>query len=293
MALFIVSAMVVSQASAQGSSGATLQACKTLEICKNADGTWKYHGEVSVWNVGLNDAEGLNIHDCLQYKTATQKKEPQDWLCQDVDLKGITTIPGLTEETEAYRFTYDFTGAPLDVSGTIRNSAQVTITNHSGKQVNGPNPKFTWTGGEPPDCEQTPCGCTYGQGYWGSKPGVVWPENGPQKTDVFFNSGLTYQEIMDESDAGGNAYINLAHQYIAAVLNVANGACEPESVATYIALAAGYFSSWASGSYFCATGGPPGTVTCGLQVTWAGVLEDYNEGTGDYVDNPGHCIEES
>jgi hypothetical protein len=61
---------------AQSSSGAMLQASKTLDICVQPDGTWKYFGEVSVWNTGTNAAEGLNISDCIQYKTATQKGQP-------------------------------------------------------------------------------------------------------------------------------------------------------------------------------------------------------------------------
>ena len=35
-------------------------------------------------------------------------------------------------------------------------------------------------------------GCTYTQGYWGNKPGVVWPD--PYSRDaVFFLSGQTWQ----------------------------------------------------------------------------------------------------
>ena len=203
---------------------------------------------------------------------------------------GTTTIPGLTQEVEAFRFSYDFSSTfttPLDPSGTIRNSAQVNITNHSGGNVVGPNPKATWTGGTPLACHRD-CGCTFTQGYWGNKPDVVWPESGPQKTDLFFNSGLTYQQIMDASVAGGNAYINLAHQYIAAVLNVANGTCEPNSVAQLIAQSAGFFNAFAVDSFFCASS----ASGCPLQVTWAGILADYNQGTGSFAGNPGHCDSE-
>src|ERR1041385_3078022 len=282
---------------AQGASGATLQASKTIDVCDNGNGTWKFSGEVSVWNTGTATAQGLNITDCLQYKSASQSGQPKNLVClanvqNDAPSGPTTTIPGLTSETEALRFSYDFTGVfstPLDVTGTIRNNAQLTITNYSGGVVNGPNPKATWTGGTPPACTRS-CGCTFTQGYWGSKPGVVWPSPF-DRTALFFNSGLTWQQIMDTSDAGGNAYINLAHQYIAAVLNVANGACDPDSVAQLITLAQGFFTGFAVGSDFCASGGPPGTTTCGLQVTWAGILADYNQGTGSFTSNPGHCSE--
>ncbi len=284
----VIGALGPTSTALAGQSGATLQASKTLDICDNGDGTWTYSGEVSVWNTGVNDAEGLNIIDCLQYKSATDKKQPQDVFCISVPLS-TTTIPGLTQETEAITFPYSFVGVynePLDISGVIRNSAQVNITNHSGGNVIGPNPKYTWTGGTPPACEWI-CGCTYTQGYWDNKPGIDWPA--PYDRDaLFFNSGLTYQQIMDAPVSGGNAYINLAHQYIAAVLNVANGACEPDSVNQYISWAAGFFNGFTQGSYFCSSS----ASGCPLQVTWAGILADYNQGTGSYVDNPGHCGDE-
>lgn len=132
------------------------------------------------------------------------------------------------------------------------------------------------------------CGCTFTQGYWSNKPGVVWPGSVPQRTDLFFNSGKTYQEIMDASVRGGNAYINLAHQYIAAALNVANGACGPQSVVDMLAASAAFFSGFEAGSSFCASS-PKG---CPLQVTWAGILADYNQGTGAYASNPGHCVDQ-
>jgi hypothetical protein len=277
-----------------GASGATLQASKTLDICNNGDGTWKYSGEVSVWNTGAANAQGLNIADCLQYKATSDKKDPRNVACLTGVQGGVTTIPGLTQETEAVRFAYNFNTypymTPLDPSGTIRNSAQVNITNHSGGNVTGPNPKYTWTGGTPPLCTPTQGGgCTFTQGYWDNKPGVVWPASGPQRTDLFFGSGLTYQQIMDASVSGGNGYINLAHQYIAAVLNVANGAAEPSTVVTYINLSTGFFSGFPVGQSFCSSGGQAGN--CSLQVTWAGILADYNQGTAAYAGNPGHCAE--
>jgi hypothetical protein len=296
LCILLVLAFAGTSASAQGSSGATLQASKTIDVCDNGDGTWKFSGEVSVWNTGTNAAQGLNITDCLQYKSASQSGQPKNLVClanvqNDGPSGPTTTIPGLTAETEALRFSYDFTGVfstPLDLSGTIRNSAQLTITNHSGGVTNGPNPKATWTGGTPPACTRS-CGCTFTQGYWGNKPGVIWPAP-YDRNALFFNSGLTWQQIMDTSDAGGNAYINLAHQYIAAVLNVANGACDPNSVQQFIDLSTGFFNGFAGGSFFCASGGQ-GT-NCSLQVTWAGILDDYNNGTGSFTNNPGHCSNE-
>lgn len=299
-------ASAVSGGGSGGASGATLQASKTLDICVNGDGSWTYYGEVSVWNTGTAEADGLQIYDCLQYKSPTSNKQPQNVECQYVPLGSQTFIPGLTSESSAYTFAYSFSSndpigstggtlGDLDLTGTLRNSAQVTITNHSGGIVNGPNPKYTFTGTDPsalPSCSRT-CGCELTQGYWGTTGSTTephtWPTTGPQPTDLFFNSGLTYWDMMQLSVQGGNAYVNLAHQYIAAVLNVANGACDSSVVDSYIALAAGYFSSWPAGSSFCATGGAPGGTYCGLQVTWAAILADYNQGTGSFTSANGFC----
>lgn len=305
LCILLLTTFAATGALAQGSSGATLQASKTLDICDNGNGTWKFSGEVSIWNTGVNDAQGLNITDCLQYKTAAQSGQPQNVAClsnvQNNGPSGPTTvIPGLTQETAALRFSYDFTGVfttPLDVSGTIRNSAQTTILNHSGGTIKGPNPKTTWAGGTPPACTRA-CGCTLTQGYWGNHNNdvcttdpnsplcVIWPGS-HLPDDPFFNSGLTWLQILNTSDAGGNAYINLAHQYIAAVLNVANGACEPDSVKQLIDESTGFFQAFALGSSFCSSS----ASGCPLQVTWAGILADYNQGTGAFTNNPGHCAQ--
>ena len=71
-------------------------------------------------------------------------------------------------------------------------------------------------------------GCTLTQGYWKthSKYGpapydATWALIGEDTT--FFSSGKTWHQAIDTSSAGGNAYYILAHQYIAAKLNLAGG----------------------------------------------------------------------
>jgi hypothetical protein len=114
----------------------------------------------------------------------------------------------------------------------IRNVANVTILNHSNYAGTpyGPSPKATWTGGVPPPCVQPlPGGCTYTQGYWGNKPGVVWPAP-YDRNATFYLSGQTWQQALDTSVNVSQGYYQLAHQYIAAVLNEANGASVPSGV---------------------------------------------------------------
>jgi hypothetical protein len=84
----------------------------------------------------------------------------------------------------------------------------------------------------PPDC-----GCTLTFGYWkthseyGPAPyDDTWAML-PQGADTpFFDTGMTYYEVLWTEPKGGNAFFILAHQYIAAELNVLNGACLPEYV---------------------------------------------------------------
>jgi hypothetical protein len=149
-------------------NGTTLAAYKTLDICSVNATTWRYFGAVSLYNEGAVATEGLVITDTLQSKVDT------DWVTGPTvfSISG-TVIPPGTTATTAVVFPYLIEGAPL--AGMIRNVATVTITNHSGSigTPKGPEPKATFTGTVSP-CPE-PGGCTHTQGYWGNKPGVIWP----------------------------------------------------------------------------------------------------------------------
>lgn len=75
-------------------------------------------------------------------------------------------------------------------------------------------------------------GFTYTWGYWKTHSSYgpapyddTWALLLPDGEDTpFFLSGQTYYEVLWTSVAGGNAYYQLAHQYIAAKLNVLDGA---------------------------------------------------------------------
>jgi hypothetical protein len=71
--------------------------------------------------------------------------------------------------------------------------------------------------------------CTYSQGYWKthSKYGPAphddaWDNIG--EDTPFFMSGQSWYQVLNTPPMGGNAYYILAHQYIAARLNIENGA---------------------------------------------------------------------
>lgn len=267
-------------------SGTTLSATKTLDICVRTDGLWQYSGEILVWNSGAVNTQGFKIFDHLQTKVGSNP-----WVDQFSQTIGVgEVIPAGTNELTATSFPYNFVGEPL--TGDIRNVADVTITNHSGKLgiPFGPSPKATYTGSIPPSpckdsCEGTdPKSCTYTRGYWGSKPGIVWPAP-YDRNAIFYYSGLTWQNVLT-SPAGGNAYYILGPQFIAAKLNVANGAALPDGVKDVLTQAEAWFNTSTNVPSTCSKGG-----TCGTQKAWAQTLDDYNNGI--YPGGPPHCADES
>jgi hypothetical protein len=126
-------------------------------------------------------------------------------------------------------------------------------------------------------------GCTLTQGYWKthSKYGPApydstWAVIG--EDTLFFHSGKTWITLFKTPPKGGNAYIQLAHQYMAARLNVEAGASTPANVATALATATAMFN--AAGSSFTSA-----QTTKARQL--AGIIGSYNEGAL----GPGHCSE--
>lgn len=267
---------IYDSAFAQGKNGTTLAAYKTIDICSvssNPD-IWRYSGEVSIWNQGAVDTEGLQITDFLQNKTGT------DWQSGPVLLSlAGTVIPKGTTQLTAITFPYTWEGAALP--GTVRNVATITITNHSGSlgTPKGPEPKATFMGEIKP-CENTNNGgCTYTQGYWRSKPGVIWPSP-YSRTAAFYLSQQSWQQVLDTPPSASQGYYQLAHQYIAAVLNKANGASVPSGITTILDAANEWLNTHTQQA--CTANG-----SCGDQKNWAQILDDYNNGR--YPNGPRHC----
>jgi hypothetical protein len=273
-AIICIVALFSSGAFAQGKNGTTLAAYKTLDVCSMNETTWQYSGVVSVWNEGAVDTVGFLLNDWIQNQvvgpTWTNRYNPI------ASSGGL--IPKGTNLGTATTFSYSVEGAPLP--GTIRNVASITILNHSGSlgTAKGPEPKATWLGGAPPPCSIGD-GCTYTIGYWGKKPDVVW-RGSYSRSAVFYLSGKTWNEVIN--DTGGSGYNILAVQYIAALLNIANGASVPSGVQTTINLATAWFN--ANSPTACPKGN-----SCGDQKDWGAILALYNQGI--YPGGPSHCDE--
>lgn len=129
-------------------------------------------------------------------------------------------------------------------------------------------------------------GCTLTQGYWKTHADVTskrydstW-NNFAGGNAMFFSTGKSYIEILWMPPSGGNVYLQLAHQYIAAKLNTLNGAYAPADVAAKIALAESILTANSASMYLK---GKDATQAKAL----AALLDMYNNG---YLGVP-HCSE--
>src|SRR5829696_1275498 len=131
-----------------------------------------------------------------------------------------------------------------------------------------------------------PCatGCTLTQGYWkthstygpASQPDATWNlfPGGLGPDTVFFLSGDSWYEVFWTAPAVTADY-NLAHQYMAARLNVLDGASAPSSVTDAIASATTLFQTYTPAEI----GALKASDALRKQfVDLAGVLGSYNEG---------------
>ena len=137
-----------------------------------------------------------------------------------------------------------------------------------------------------------PCqGCTYTQGYWKThtkyddkphkpKRDSTWDNIQPNEEDSpFYHSGKTYYQVITAND-GGREYYKLAHQYIAAKLNIYKGATPTGEVVTAI--------TWAEAKFTAAPADALASGDVAQAITYAALLDDFNN--GDI--GPGHCGDE-
>ena len=128
-------------------------------------------------------------------------------------------------------------------------------------------------------------GCTLTQGYW--KTHTI---HGPAPYDdtwdardggdaEFLDTGLSYYEVLQTNSSGGNAYIILAHQYIAAEMNMVNGASAPSEVLSAFQQASSILIQYQD--LLLIPKGPDRDLAIAL----AAILDDYNNG----LIGPGHC----
>lgn len=141
-------------------------------------------------------------------------------------------------------------------------------------------------------------GCTLTYGYWkthsiygpAAHPDDAWDlvvDNGPDKT--FFLSGQTWYDVLWTPPTGGNVYYQLAHQYIAAKLNILNGASITSEVHDAIVDAEKFFNDYTPEKALDLTKTKDKVKKDTLQSyrALATFLDHYNNGQV----GPGHCDE--
>ena len=119
-------------------------------------------------------------------------------------------------------------------------------------------------------------GCTLTQGYWGTH-----SSKGPAKYDAtwatlesspFYQSGTTYYGVL-QLPTKGNAYYILAHQFIAAKLNILKGAAAPAGFD--MSAVETFFQTYTPAQIGALKGSAPARAQA---VGWAATLASYNEG---------------
>jgi hypothetical protein len=129
--------------------------------------------------------------------------------------------------------------------------------------------------------------CTLTQGYW-----KTHSSYGPAPYDdtwnllgediSFYLSGTSYYEVLWTAPKKGNAYYQLAHQYIAAKLNMLRGAEAPNEVIVAISSAESLFEDYTPSEI----GALKGNNSLRKDfISLASLLASYNEGKI----GPGHC----
>lgn len=124
-----------------------------------------------------------------------------------------------------------------------------------------------WNSAVPTEVE----GCTLTQGYWKNHT-ESWPA-GYSPNAAFFASGKSWINLFN-TPPKGSAYIILAHQYMAATLNLAAGASMTGIVDEAYDGATNHFNGTAP-------------ATSAQLIAWSQTLDAYNNGLAG--GNPGHC----
>lgn len=245
---------------------AAATATATLDVTSiDATGQWRYSGVVTV-----PAAQGARILVDGRIQNQTSREGYRD------AIRASAGTP-VARAGETVVVPYSVEGPPL-ILGELRSALTVQVQD----SLSSPALRtlFAQSAALSPGavCGCPPKGCVRTQGYWGNKPGVAWPAPYNRKA-LFFSSGRTWQQILD-TPPRGSAYIILAHQYIAAVLNRAAGASAPAGVQSVIDAA----GAWLRSGTLPSTCGPG---DCAQQKTWAGILDTYNN--GQYPGAPKHC----
>lgn len=220
------------------------------------DNTFNSHGQVWPEEVTIDEGTasftGTPTLNTFGMYTTFQLGPNESITVEVGDLFQETGVTGTTEELE-YGKRYNFTAFANSASGGAASSLSSTVSGYTTQNQN----------------------CTYTQGYWKNHE-EVWPVAGLTLGSVFYTKAQLL-DILHQS-VQGNGLVSLAHQLIAAKLNVANGADPTAASATITAADAqigGLIIPPVGSGYI-----HPSQTSSKTQV-----LDNYNNG----IIGPGHC----
>lgn len=189
-------------------------------------------------------------------------------------------------QTFTYARTINGANYACDSTNTIDNTASLA-TDDSQTRSASASLTVTKTCAPPPPPPPPPpasSGCTLTQGYWGTH-----SSKGPAKYDAtwaligentpFYQSGTSYYGVL-QLPTKGNAYYILAHQFIAAKLNVLKGAPAPAGV--NMTAIETFFSTYTPSQIGALKGA---NAVRAQALAWAATLDSYNNG----LLNAPHC----
>jgi hypothetical protein len=137
-------------------------------------------------------------------------------------------------------------------------------------------------------------GCTLTQGYWKTHSRLgpapyddTWAMLTSGALTPFFTIGMSYHSVLWTPPKGGNVYLILAHQFIAAELNALAGTSVPQEAIDAMSMSADLLVLYAGNPNFIGLKGKGLKKVRARFIELAGVLASYNEG----VIGPGHCDE--
>ncbi len=234
---------------------------------------------ITVSNIGNRDATGVTLSDVLPDSGLAWAENPDVGACTVTDAVGgdlLSCSVATLAAGATFSVTVQAATNPEICDYTLNNTATVAAANESPRKTanNTASASISVTCPPPPPDG----GCTFTQGFWKNHP-EVWPVSSLTLGTVSYTD-VQLGEIFDQPVAG-NGLISLAHQLIAAKLNIASGA-DPTAISQAIVDADALIDGLVVppvGSGFLSPDDTSDLVDA---------LTDFNEG----VTGPGHCDEE-
>jgi len=256
------------------SPGFAISCTYSATLPAKADGT--NTATVYAWN----PIEGVEVvlgGASVGYAFGAPASEIDECVNVNDSMVGNLGVVCASESPRTFTYSHEFVGgAECTVTPVVN-----TVT-ETGQDTGNLHDQASWTVVVTTPCDQ---GCSLTIGYWkthsiyGPAPyDDTWALVG-EDTQFFNNVGVSWYQIAWMPPAGGNAYIILAQQYIAAYLNGLNGA-DQSAILDELAEAEYWLSYYNWNSYI------PKADRAIIKVL-ADILDQYNNG---YI-GPGHCSE--